>query len=110
MVEEGGDISAFETFTLEDAGGEKAASPSPREEASASPESTKSAASSSSSVGSEPVAQESEPSGGKLQTSLERWSKESAEKVASSGPGAQPTAAVQITYEDIPISSMRKTI
>jgi pyruvate dehydrogenase E2 component (dihydrolipoamide acetyltransferase) len=111
MVEEGEDVSAFETFTLEDAGGEKAALPPQKEEVSAS-ESTESGKSAtlSSSVESEPVAQESEPSSGKLQTSLERWSKESAGKVASSGPGAPPTAATQITYEDIPISSMRKTI
>jgi pyruvate dehydrogenase E2 component (dihydrolipoamide acetyltransferase) len=113
MVEEGEDVSAFETFTLEDAGGEEAAPPPPREETSASSEPTdsgKSTALSSSSGGSEPVAQESEPSVSKLQTSLERWSKESAKKAALSGPGAPPTTANRITYEDIPISSMRKTI
>ena len=39
MIEEGGDVSAFESFTLDDAGGQKAApKEAPKEEASESTE------------------------------------------------------------------------
>jgi pyruvate dehydrogenase E2 component (dihydrolipoamide acetyltransferase) len=114
MVEEGEETSAFESFTLEDAGGEKAPPLPPKEEASESSEpaesSSETAPSSSSKSGdSTPEAQESESSGGKLETSLSRWSKMKKEAASSAAPAAQ-AAASPITYEDIPTSSMRKTI
>ncbi|KAK0112851.1 pyruvate dehydrogenase complex dihydrolipoamide acetyltransferase component (E2) [Cadophora gregata] len=73
MVGEGEDASAFESFTLEDAGGESAPAPPPKEEASESsePADTKS--------GTAPPKAESTPapeqpvsSGGRLQPALER--------------------------------------
>jgi pyruvate dehydrogenase E2 component (dihydrolipoamide acetyltransferase) len=113
MVEEGQDTSAFESFTLEDAGGEKAPPPPPKEEASESSEPAESgsetAPPSSKSEGSKPEAQESESSGGKIETSLSRWSKKKKEAAPSGTPAAQAAAATA-TYQDIPTSSMRKTI
>jgi pyruvate dehydrogenase E2 component (dihydrolipoamide acetyltransferase) len=117
MVEEGEDTSAFESFTLEDAGGEKAPPPPPKEEASESSEpadsGSETAPTSSSKSESKPEAQESESesSGGKLETSLSRWSKMKKQPEASGAPAAQAAAAASPpTYEDIPTSSMRKTI
>jgi pyruvate dehydrogenase E2 component (dihydrolipoamide acetyltransferase) len=113
MVEGGEDTSAFESFTLEDAGGEKAPPSPPKEEASESSEPTESgsqtASSSSKSEESKPEAQESESSGGRIEPALNRWSKVKKE-AASSGAPATQGAATPATYEDIPISSMRKTI
>lgn len=114
MVREGEDTSAFESFTLEDAGGEKSPPPPPKEEASESSEPAESGsettpASSSKSENSKPEAQESESSGGKIETSLSRWSKIKKEAASSGAPAAQPATA-PATYEDIPTSSMRKTI
>lgn len=113
MVEEGEDTSAFESFTLEDAGGEKAPPPPPKEEASESSESAESgsetAPPSSSKSDPKPEAQESESSGGKIEPSLNRWSKTKKEAASFGAPAAQ-AAAAPATYEDIPTSSMRKTI
>jgi pyruvate dehydrogenase E2 component (dihydrolipoamide acetyltransferase) len=114
MVGEGADTSAFESFTLEDAGGEKAPPPPPKEEASESSEPTESGSetapsSSSKSEDSKPEAQESESSGGRIETSLSRWSKIKKEAASSRASAAQ-AAAAPATYEDVPISSMRKTI
>jgi len=81
MVEEGGDISAFESFTIEDAGGEKAKPKEDKEagqeaiEATETPDSgsgTAPPSSSKESSDSAPAAQESESNGERLQTSLER--------------------------------------
>ena len=142
MVEDAGDVAAFEEFTIEDAGGDKAAGkkeegkkedieapekveePAPKEEKAEAPK-----------------AQESESTGERLQTSLDREpgvspaaKKAALEKgvpvsqIKGSGPGgrvtkqdvekykpsagAAPAAALAgaPTYEDIPASSMRKTI
>ena len=155
MVEEGEDISAFESFTLEDAGGEKEApKEAPKEEASQSSEPPDSGSETSpseidkseSSSKSAPQPQEPEPestsTGGRLQTSLEREphaspaakalalergvpikeikgtgpngriTKQDIEKykpATPSGP-ASGAAAAGPSYEDIPASSMRKTI
>lgn len=137
MVEEGTDVSAFESFSLEDAGGEKAApAEAPKEEASESSEPPASG-SSTAPPASEPSAQESESTGEKLQSSLDREpgispaakalalekgvpikglkgtgpggriTKQDIEKYKPSGPAA---SAAGPTYEDIPASSMRKTI
>lgn len=142
MVEEGEDISAFESFSMDDAGGEKKApKDAPKEEASQSSEPSETGSSTappSSSIQS----QESDSKGDRLETSLEREpkiapaarklalekgvpvgsikgtgpggriTKEDVEKAqsatgatpATGGPGAAPA------YEDVPASSMRKTI
>ena len=147
MIEEGGDVSAFESFTLDDAGGEKAPpSPkeAPKEEAaeSSEPQDTGSKTSPSTLESkSTPTPQESESSDGRLQTSLDRQpnaspaakalarergvslkqvkgsgsggqiTKADVEKLQSSGQSAgAPAAAAGAAYEDIPASSMRKTI
>ena len=156
MIEEGGDVSAFESFTLEDAGEEKAPpKDAPKEEASESSEPPDSGSETSpseiakrkSESKSAPKSQEPEPesesTGGKLQTSLDREpnasplakalalergvpikeikgtgpngriTKQDIEKykpAASSAPVSGATAAAGPSYEDIPASSMRKTI
>lgn len=73
MIEEGEDASAFESFTLEDAGGESAPAPPPKEEASESSESadTKSGIASPRSEPT-PAPEETESSGGRLQPALAR--------------------------------------
>ena len=145
MVEEGEDISAFESFTLEDAGGEKAPpKEKPKEEAaeSSEPADTGSGTAPPEAESPKPQAQESESTGGRLETSLDREptvspaakklalergipiskvkgtgpggrvTKEDIEKFKPSGTAAAPAAAAagKPTYEDIPASSMRKTI
>jgi len=142
MVEEGTDVSEFESFTLEDAGGEKApAKEQPKEEA---PEATQQSDSGAGTVPpsgaaeSAPQAVESDSMGAKLQTALDREpsispaaKKAALEKgvplkaIKGTGPGGRVTladvekfkpaagtasAAAGPTYEDIPASSMRKTI
>lgn len=143
MVEEGTDISEFESFTLEDAGGEKAPpKEQPKEEASEAtekPDSGSGTAPPADSKESAPKAVESDSTGGKLESALDREPSISpaARKLAlekgvplkavkGTGPGGRvtladiekykpaasgaPTAAAGPTYEDIPASSMRKTI
>ena len=150
MVEEGEDVSAFESFSLDDAGGEKAPpKDAPKEEAadSSEPPDTGSKTSpdtlekSNNQQESAPEPQESESTGGRLETSLDREPTASPsakalalergvpiKKVKGTGPGgritkqdidkfqpsstpsAAPAAASSPTYEDIPASSMRKTI
>lgn len=140
MVEEGTDISAFESFTLEDAGGEKEApKEAPKEEASQSSE-PPSSGSGTAPPAPAPEAKESESTGGKLETSLDREpnASPSAKKLAlekgvplksikGTGPGGRVTkadvekykpsggaapagGAAAPTYEDTPATSMRKTI
>ena len=137
MVEEGEDVSAFESFTIEDAGGQKSASP-PKKESSESP---KPSAEESAAPKSEPapVPEETSSSGGKIQSALDRMPNASAAAVrlaaengvkiatvkgtgtggqvteadvkkASSGGAASSTGAPAASYVDTPISSMRKTI
>jgi pyruvate dehydrogenase E2 component (dihydrolipoamide acetyltransferase) len=82
MIEEGGDVSAFENFTLEDAGGEKSAAKDTEDakggsEASEPADSGSSTAPPASSEGKKdtkptPSAQESESTGERLVPSLER--------------------------------------
>lgn len=146
MVEEGTDVSAFEDFSVEDAGGEsKAKEGSGQEAANASePPSNSSGtapASQQSSSSPAPEAQEPESTGDRLETALQRSSNASPavkklalekgvalSKVKGSGPGgritkediekfqvptasaAGPATAGAPTYEDIPATSMRKTI
>ena len=150
MIEEGEDVAAFESFTLEDAGGEKAPpKDAPKEEASQSSEAPDSGSKTSpSTIGkdeskseSAPEPQESESIGGRLETSLDRQPNASPsakalalekgvpiKQVKGTGPGGRITkadigkfqssapssgassAAAGPSYEDIPASSMRRTI
>jgi len=79
MIEEGGDASAFESFTLDDAGGAKEAPSPPKEEAS---ESSETADTGSKTAPPKESKSESVPedtsSGGKLQPALERMPNASA--------------------------------
>ncbi|OQD70519.1 hypothetical protein PENDEC_c023G00789 [Penicillium decumbens] len=127
LVEEGADVAPFESFSLADAGGDKAA-PAPEKK-----EEPKSDEPSAPTPAPEPAAQEPETSEEKLQPSLDREPNISpAAKVLAlekgvplkalkgTGKGGQitkedvqkyqPTAAAAATFEDIPITSMRKTI
>lgn len=75
MIGEGEDASAFESFTLDDAGGESAPAPPPKEEASESSEPADSGSSTAppkSESKSAPPPEETESSGGRLQPALER--------------------------------------
>lgn len=133
MVEEGEDVSAFESFTIEDAGGQNA--PAAPKEESPKPSSEQAAPKSEPSAAPE----ETSSSGGKLQSALDRMPNASAAAVrlaaengvklanikgsgsagqiteadvkkASSGGAAGSTAAPAASYVDIPLTSMRKTI
>lgn len=112
MIEEGGDVSAFESFTLDDAGGEKAApKEAPKEEASESteaPDSGSGTAPPAKESKPEPASEESESTGGRLQTSLDRMPKGKSGGTALAA--AAPAAPAEALYEDVPASSMRKTI
>ena len=137
MVEEGEDVSAFESFTLDDAGGEKSPpKEAPKEEASQSSEPPKNGSDTAPPEPSAPESKESESTGERLQPSLDREPAASpaAKKLAlekgvpigqikGTGPGGRitkqdiekfkpaggaPTAGA--AYEDVPASSMRKTI
>lgn len=146
MVEDEGDVAAFESFTVDDAGGDKAppSSESKQEAADASEPPSKETGSApppkEESSDSGIQAQESDSSGGKLETALSRAPKISpaAQKLAlekgvpigqlkGTGPGGQitkkdvesfkgasgaaPAAAGPVeAYEDTEATSMRKTI
>ena len=108
MIEEG-DVAAFESFTLEDAGGEKEPPKQPpKEEASQSSEPPETGSKTAPST--LPAPAESESSGGRLQTSLERHPANSLAKSQASAANASPAPSVPPTFEDVPASSMRKTI
>jgi len=139
MIEQGGDVSAFESFTLEDAGGVKEA---PKEEPAESTPKPDSGSATAPPAGEQkaaaPEAKESESTGDRLETSLDRepGASPAAKKLAlekgvpikaikGTGPGGRITksdiekykppagtvsAAAGPTYEDIPATSMRKTI
>ena len=113
MIEEGEDASAFDSFTLEDAGGQKEApKQASKAEASESQEPAGTGSGTAPPPRSAPVPEETESSGGKLQSSLDRYLKSEKEgKKAASGAGAgAPSATPAAAYVDTPISSMRKTI
>ncbi|KAI5211634.1 dihydrolipoamide acetyltransferase component of pyruvate dehydrogenase [Aureobasidium subglaciale] len=144
MAEEGTDVSAFDDFTVEDAGGQKEAKEGSGQEAldaSEPPSNSSSTAPAPAPAQSTPAPQpeESESSGERLQTALQRAPKLSPaaqklalekgvaiNKVKGSGPGGRvtkediekfkPAATASAapaglpTYEDVPASSMRKTI
>lgn len=141
MVEEGADVSEFESFTLEDAGGDKAPpKEQPKQEAAEATEKPESGSGTAppSEKDSAPAAVESDSTGDKLEAALDREPSISpaAKKLAlekgvplsalkGTGPGGRITltdiekykpaaggasAAAGPTYEDIPATSMRKTI
>ncbi|KAI6786735.1 Dihydrolipoyllysine-residue, partial [Hortaea werneckii] len=153
MVEDAADVEKFADFTIEDAGGDKGKPAEDKKGGQEAAESSEPPASGSGTAPpaaeeSKPAAQETESSGEKLQTVLDRESVSPAakklalekgvaiskvkgtgpngavsvkdvEKAASSGGAAGgagaavPAAAgapAAATYEDIPASSMRKTI
>ncbi|KAL4732391.1 pyruvate dehydrogenase complex dihydrolipoamide acetyltransferase component (E2) [Fusarium chlamydosporum] len=132
LVEEGTDVAAFEKFSVEDAGGDAAKSASPKKE-----EKSESKSESSSTPEPTPEPQQYQ-SQGRLQTALDREPNIAAPakrlarekninidglkgtgkngqiteedvKKAMSSPAAA-SSAPGATYEDIPISGMRKTI
>ncbi|KAF9895040.1 pyruvate dehydrogenase complex dihydrolipoamide acetyltransferase component (E2) [Aspergillus nanangensis] len=130
LVEEGVDVAPFESFGLEDAGGDKSAAPEESKEESKGAE-----AAPAPTPAPEPVAQEPETSGEKLQPSIDREPSISpaakalalekgvpVKALKGTGRGGQitkedvekykPTATVaaEASYEDIPLTSMRKTI
>ena len=144
-MEDAGDVSAFESFTIDDAGGEKEPPKEAKKGGSESSEpadtGSKTAPSSNEGESKAPEGKESESTGEKLEPSLDREpnisyaakklalekgvplksikgtgpggriTKEDIEKYkpsAASGPAA--AAAGKPAYEDIPASSMRKTI
>jgi pyruvate dehydrogenase E2 component (dihydrolipoamide acetyltransferase) len=144
MVEEGEDVSAFENFTLDDAGGEKAPpKDAPKEEAAeaSEPSSSESGSAPSKSEASTPPPEDTSSSSGRLESVLDRApsispsaqklalekgvaigaikgtgkggavTKQDVEKAQSGGAAPSAAAAAGVpTYEDIPASSMRKTI
>lgn len=102
MIEEGGDVSAFEGFSLEDAGGEKAPSESKKEGGQEAAEASEPPSSSSGTAPAPPKeeapkAQESESTGERLQTSLERDS------------GISPSAKKLALEKGVAISSIKGT-
>ena len=138
LVEEGGDVSAFEGFTLADAGGDAAA---PAKEEKKEEKKEGAPAPTAAPTQSAPAEEESSSSPGRLQTALDREPNigvaakrlaiEKGVKLAGlqgSGPGGKITvadvekavssgssapssgAAAGAAYEDIPLSGMRKTI
>ncbi|PHH92409.1 hypothetical protein CDD83_7590 [Cordyceps sp. RAO-2017] len=130
LVEEGTDIAAFESFTLKDAGGD-AQPAQPKKE-----DKTESQPQQSSAPEPSPEPEQYAPSAGKLQTALEREpnigpaakrlarekgisldglkgtgkggkiTEEDVKKAVGSPAAASPGA----TFEDVPVSGMRKTI
>lgn len=151
MVEEGTDITSFESFTVEDGGGAKdPPKEAPKEEASESSEPVDTGSKTSPSTldnsasKSEPAPEPEEPesAGGRLQTSLDREpsmspaakalalelgvpikavkgtggggriTKQDIEKYKPTTSPGSATAATSNgpSYEDVPASSMRKTI
>jgi pyruvate dehydrogenase E2 component (dihydrolipoamide acetyltransferase) len=141
LVDEGTDVSAFEAFTMEDAGGEVSGGAAKEDKPKETTETKEEKPKESESKGSSIVTQESDSTGARLQTSLERApgispaakklalekgvavgsikgtgkggaiTKEDVEKAAG-GAGASGSAGGSAgpAYEDVPASSMRKTI
>ena len=146
MVEEASDVEAFASFTIDDAGGDKKPAAPPKEEAANSSEPADSGSGTAPPAVSEPTkeskpsAQESQSTGGKLQTTLEREpaispyikslafekgvplkdikgtgshgkvTREDIEKYKPATPEGGAPAAGTPSYEDIPTTAMRRTI
>lgn len=140
MVEEGEDVSAFENFSVEDAGGD-ASAPKPSKEGNAVEASEPADTGSKTAPPKQeaPASQESDSTGARLETSLQRQpayspavkklalekgvalknikgsgrggavTKEDVEK-AQPGSAAPAAAGAVATYEDVEATSMRKVI
>jgi pyruvate dehydrogenase E2 component (dihydrolipoamide acetyltransferase) len=140
MVEEGEDVSAFENFSVEDAGGD-ASAPKPSKEGNAVEASEPADTGSKTAPPKQeaPVSQESDSTGARLETSLQRQpayspavkklalekgvalknikgsgrggavTKEDVEK-AQPGSAAPAVAGAPAAYEDVEATSMRKVI
>ncbi|KAH7128244.1 2-oxoacid dehydrogenases acyltransferase-domain-containing protein [Dendryphion nanum] len=97
MIEEGGDVSAFESFSVEDAGGDKAAAPAPKggeaAEASEPPNSGSSTAPPAKEEA--PAAIESDSTGARLETSLDRQ------------PSVSPAVKKIALEKGVPLSSIK---
>lgn len=97
MVEEGEDVSAFETFTIEDAGGDKAPAKPSKEgeaaEASEPPSSGSGTAPPAKESAPEPI--ESESKGGRLETSLDRQ------------PSVSPAVRKLALEKGVPLSAIK---
>ncbi|CRG89022.1 pyruvate dehydrogenase E2 component (dihydrolipoamide acetyltransferase) [Talaromyces islandicus] len=131
LVEEGADVGPFEAFTLEDAGGDKApAAPKPEESKEEAPKPSPAESQA------QPEAIEPEVTGERLQPALDREPQISPaakalalekgipiKSLKGTGRGGQITkedvekakpavsaGAAGATYEDVPLTSMRKTI
>ncbi|KAK8009955.1 Dihydrolipoyllysine-residue acetyltransferase [Apiospora arundinis] len=102
-VEEGTDVSAFEKFGLSDAGGDASASAPKKEE-------KKSESSSSESSSAPTPAPEQYSSEGRLETALEREAKKPKQAAPAAGASSGAAAPAAASYEDIPLTNMRKTI
>ena len=140
MVEEGEDVSAFESFSIEDAGGDKKAdTPSKEGNAVEASEPADTGSKTAPPKQEAPVSQESDSTGARLETSLQRQpayspavkklalekgvalknikgsgrggavTKEDVEK-AQPGSAAPAAAGAVATYEDVEATSMRKVI
>ena len=142
LVEEGEDVSAFESFSIEDAGGDKTPStPSKKGEASEASEPADSGSKTAPPAKEDaPAAIESESTGDRLQTALQRQpavspavkklalekgvplgsikgsgkggqiTKQDIEKYQPSGGAAAASASGAPSYEDTEATSMRKVI
>ena len=102
LVEEGGDVSAFESFSVEDAGGDKSAPKESKKEGQEAAEASEPADSGSgtappASKEEAPAARESESTGERLQTSLERE------------PKISPAAKKLALEKGVPISKIKGT-
>jgi pyruvate dehydrogenase E2 component (dihydrolipoamide acetyltransferase) len=102
MIEEGGDVAAFESFSVEDAGGDKSApKEAPKEEASESSEPPSSSSSTappaSKDEGSSIISQESDSTGARLETTMERL------------PKISPAAKKLALEKGVPIGQLKGT-
>ncbi|KAK8043125.1 dihydrolipoamide acetyltransferase component pyruvate dehydrogenase complex, partial [Apiospora phragmitis] len=102
LVEEGTDVAAFESFGLSDAGGD-ASAPAPKEEKKSEPSSSESSSAPT-------PAPEQYSSEGRLETALERAAKKPKQAAAAAGGAPASASPAAASYEDIPLTNMRKTI
>ncbi|KAF2723385.1 hypothetical protein K431DRAFT_243490 [Polychaeton citri CBS 116435] len=107
LVEDADSVGAFADFSIEDAGGDKSG-----ESGGEGQEAADASEPPSSSTGTSPAkpsSQESESKGERLQTALERFTSAPKDAAPAAAPAAAQ-AAGPATFEDVPATSMRKTI
>jgi pyruvate dehydrogenase E2 component (dihydrolipoamide acetyltransferase) len=95
MVEEEGDVAAFEEFTVDDAGGDKGGAAPKKEEDSGAQEKQEAAPKDEGKQEAAPAAQESQSTGERLQTSLDRE------------PNVSPAAKRLALDKGVPISQVK---